>query len=59
MPAHIKSSLLGSALSMPIHNGEIMLGTWKGLVLGEHSDGAGPPCGEAAEDGECNENQTV
>jgi len=44
---------------MPIHNGEIMLGTSKELVLGEHSDAAGPPCGEAAEDGECNENQTV
>ena len=45
MHAHIKSSLLGSFLSLPIHNGEIMLGIWKGLVLGGHRDAAGSRCG--------------
>lgn len=36
MPAHIKSSILGSALSLPIHNGRLALGTWQGIYLCEH-----------------------
>lgn len=36
MPAHVKSSLLGCSLLVPISNGELVLGTWQGIYLGEH-----------------------
>lgn len=36
MPAHLKSSLLGCSLMLPISNGALNLGTWQGLYLGEH-----------------------
>lgn len=36
MPAHIKASLLGSAIEIPITNGKLNLGTWQGIYLGEH-----------------------
>lgn len=36
MPAHIKASLLGSSVSIPIAEGRLALGTWQGIVLGEH-----------------------
>lgn len=36
MPAHIKSSLLGVSISIPVHNGQLALGTWQGIYLGEH-----------------------
>ena len=42
MPAHIKSSLLGSSVSIPITNGELNLGTWQGVYLCEHRDRAEP-----------------
>jgi len=38
MPAHIKSSLLGASLSLPISRGSLALGTWQGIYLGEHRD---------------------
>ncbi|NKB33984.1 MAG: YjbQ family protein [Pseudomonadales bacterium] len=41
MPAHIKSGLLGSELSIPIEDGRLLLGTWQGLYLGEHRNQAG------------------
>lgn len=41
MPAHIKASLLGSSISVPIGNGELQLGTWQGLYLCEHRDRGG------------------
>ena len=41
MPAHIKSGLLGSELSIPIGEGRLLLGTWQGLYLGEHRNHAG------------------
>ena len=41
MPAHVKSSLLGSALSIPITEGRLALGTWQGVYLGEHRDYGG------------------
>ena len=41
MPAHVKSSLLGSSLSIPIHNGRLQLGTWQGLYLCEHRNRGG------------------
>lgn len=36
MPAHIKASILGASISIPIVNGELALGTWQGIWLGEH-----------------------
>ena len=36
MPAHIESSLLGSSISIPITNGQLNLGIWQGIYLGEH-----------------------
>lgn len=41
MPAHVKSSLLGSSLSVPIADGELSLGTWQGVYLCEHRDHGG------------------
>ena len=35
MPAHIKTSLVGSHLSIPITNGKLNLGTWQGIYLCE------------------------
>ena len=36
MPAHLKASLLGSSVSIPISNGKVVLGTWQGIYLCEH-----------------------
>tara|TARA_A100001011_G_scaffold12414_1_gene13469 strand:- start:285 stop:707 length:423 start_codon:yes stop_codon:yes gene_type:complete len=36
MPAHLKSSLLGSSVSIPIKDGKLNLGTWQGVYLCEH-----------------------
>jgi secondary thiamine-phosphate synthase enzyme len=36
MPAHVKSSLLGSSVSVPVHDGQLCLGTWQGIYLCEH-----------------------
>lgn len=41
MPAHLKSSLLGVSLSLPIQNGRFALGTWQGIYLGEHRNHGG------------------
>ncbi|MCJ8319232.1 MAG: secondary thiamine-phosphate synthase enzyme YjbQ [Colwellia sp.] len=40
MPAHIKSSILGSSISIPITNGKLNLGAWQGIYLGEHRNHA-------------------
>jgi len=40
MPAHIKASLLGSSVTVPITNGQFNLGTWQGVYLCEHRDRA-------------------
>ncbi len=42
MPAHVKSSLLGSSISMPVARGRLALGTWQGIYLCEHRDAGGP-----------------
>jgi secondary thiamine-phosphate synthase enzyme len=42
MPAHIKSSLTGSSLLIPVSDGELALGTWQGIYLCEHRDHGGP-----------------
>lgn len=41
MPAHIKSALLGSSVSIPITDGRLNLGTWQGIYLCEHRDHGG------------------
>ncbi|MCF6287897.1 MAG: secondary thiamine-phosphate synthase enzyme YjbQ [Proteobacteria bacterium] len=38
MPAHIKSSLFGCDLTIPITDGKLNLGTWQGIYLCEHRD---------------------
>ncbi|MDD1649812.1 MAG: secondary thiamine-phosphate synthase enzyme YjbQ [Methylococcaceae bacterium] len=42
MPAHIKASLMGSSITVPISNGRLRLGVWQGIYLGEHRDHGGP-----------------
>ena len=41
MPAHIKSSLLGSSIAIPITSGKLNLGIWQGIYLCEHRDFGG------------------
>jgi len=41
MPAHLKSSVLGSSVSIPITNGRLNLGTWQGIYLCEHRNYGG------------------
>jgi secondary thiamine-phosphate synthase enzyme len=41
MPAHIKASLLGPSLTVPVRNGSFALGTWQGIYLCEHRDSGG------------------
>jgi secondary thiamine-phosphate synthase enzyme len=42
MPAHVKASLLGPSLTMPVREGRLALGTWQGIYLCEHRDRGGP-----------------
>jgi secondary thiamine-phosphate synthase enzyme len=42
MPAHLKSSLLGQSLSIPITDGRLNLGTWQGIYFCEFRDHGGP-----------------
>jgi secondary thiamine-phosphate synthase enzyme len=41
MPAHIKASLTGPSLTLPVHDGRLALGTWQGIYLCEHRDHGG------------------
>jgi secondary thiamine-phosphate synthase enzyme len=41
MPAHVKASLLGPSLSLPVARGRLALGTWQGVYLCEHRDRGG------------------
>jgi secondary thiamine-phosphate synthase enzyme len=41
MPAHIKASLLGPSLTLPINSGRLVLGTWQGIYLCEHRNRGG------------------
>ena len=41
MPAHIKSSLTGSSLTIPVRDAQLALGTWQGIYLCEHRDHGG------------------
>ena len=40
MPAHVKNSLLGTSLSIPVRDGRLALGTWQGIYLVEHRNRA-------------------
>ena len=40
MPAHIKSTIIGTSLTIPITNGQLNLGTWQGIYLCEHRNHA-------------------
>jgi secondary thiamine-phosphate synthase enzyme len=41
MPAHVKASLLGPTLTLPVNNGRVALGTWQGIYLCEHRNHGG------------------
>lgn len=41
MPAHLKASLLGNGVLVPVTDGRFRLGTWQGVYLGEHRDHGG------------------
>lgn len=41
MPAHLKASVLGSSVMIPITNGRLNLGTWQGIYLCEHRNFGG------------------
>ena len=41
MPAHIKASLFGPSLSIPLSDGRLAVGTWQGIYLCEHRDSGG------------------
>jgi len=41
MPAHIKASLMGCSVQIPVQDGRLCLGTWQGIYLCEHRDRSG------------------
>lgn len=41
LPAHIKSSLFGSSVTIPVTSGQLNLGIWQGIYLGEHRNQGG------------------
>lgn len=41
MPAHVKASMFGSSVTIPIREGRLALGTWQGIYLCEHRDRGG------------------
>lgn len=42
MPAHVKAAMFGPSLLLPVSQGQLALGTWQGVYLGEHRDNGGP-----------------
>ena len=42
MPAHIKASIIGNNITLPITDGNLALGTWQGIYLCEHRNHGGP-----------------
>jgi secondary thiamine-phosphate synthase enzyme len=42
MPAHLKASILGSSVSIPVTDGRLNLGTWQGIYFCEHRNYGGP-----------------
>jgi secondary thiamine-phosphate synthase enzyme len=41
MPAHVKASLMGASLLLPVARGRLAVGTWQGIYLCEHRDRGG------------------
>jgi secondary thiamine-phosphate synthase enzyme len=41
MPAHVKASMMGASVTIPIGDGRLQLGTWQGIYLCEHRDHGG------------------
>ncbi len=41
MPAHVKASLIGATLTLPVRDGRVVLGTWQGIYLCEHRNHGG------------------
>ena len=41
MPAHVKATLTGPELTIPVRDGRLALGTWQGITLCEHRDAGG------------------
>ena len=41
MPAHVKASLMGASVLVPVSRGQLVLGTWQGIYLCEHRDRGG------------------
>lgn len=41
MPAHLKAAMLGNSVTVPIHRGQLALGTWQGIYLCEHRNRGG------------------
>lgn len=41
MPAHVKASMMGASLNIPISNGKLSMGTWQGIYLCEHRNRGG------------------
>ena len=41
MPAHVKASLMGSSVTIPVGGGKLLLGTWQGIYLCEHRNHGG------------------
>lgn len=42
MPAHVKASLMGASVTVPVRGGRLALGTWQGIYLCEHRNAGGP-----------------
>ena len=42
MPAHVKASMMGTSVTVPVADGQLRLGTWQGIYLCEHRDRGGP-----------------
>lgn len=53
MPAHIKASLMGSGVTIPVGQGKLLLGTWQGIYLGEHRNNASGRSLIATINGQC------
>jgi len=49
MPGHVKSTLVGASVTVPVSHGSLDLGTWQGLYLNEHRDVGGYGTGHARE----------
>jgi secondary thiamine-phosphate synthase enzyme len=42
MPAHVKATMIGNSVTVPVRDGGLCLGTWQGIYLCEHRDRGGP-----------------